>query len=124
MNNLCKKYLRNVKVFFPIMGKQERKYLENLELNVNDFCAEKSLTSLEDLYKDFGTPSDVANSYFSSANIDYILKQIRRTKAIKTALVTLIVSALLATSICCTILYSSYKVFKSEQIFSEDTFIK
>jgi uncharacterized membrane protein len=124
MNNLCKQYIKNAKVLFPVVGKAEKEYFKNLELNVKDYCVETSVSSLEELYKDFGTPSEVANSYFSNANIDYILKQIKRTKIIKITLIALIIATLIALSAYCTVLYCSYQVFKTEQIFSEETFIK
>lgn len=124
MNNLCKQYIRNAKALFPVMGKEERKYFKSLELNLQDYCEETSWSSLEELYKNFGTPAEIVNSYFTSVNMDYVLKQIRRTKVIKTILITFVVAALVTMTTCCTILYSAYQVFQYEQIFSEETVIE
>lgn len=124
MDNLCKQYINDAKTLFPIMGKNEKEYFKNLELNIKDYCEETALSSLEELYKNWGTPVELVNSYFLHANTDYILRQIRRTKVVKTTLIALIISALIAVSAYCTFLYSSYKVFKDEQIFSEQTFIE
>lgn len=124
MDNLCKQYIKNAKALFPVMGKAERKYFENLELNVQEYCEETSVSSLEDLYKNFGTPAEVVNSYFTSANMDYVLKQIKRAKVVKTTLIAFVVAALIAMTTCCTILYSAYQVFQDEQMFSEETVIE
>ena len=123
MDNLCKQYVKNIKTFFPHISKKEKDYLKNLERNICDYCEDNSVTSIEKLYKDFGTPSEVVNSYYSSVNIDYILKQIKKTKIIKTTLIAMIVSALVAASAYCTLVYSAYQIFEAEQIFSEDTSI-
>ena len=75
MDNLGKQYIKNAKALFPLMNKDEKKYFEKLSKNVEDYCETKSVSSIEELYRDFGTPSDIANSYFSNADLDYILKQ-------------------------------------------------
>lgn len=124
MNNLYKQYIKNAKTFFPIMGKNEKQYFKNLELHIKDYCEETSTSTLEELYNNFGKPSDVANTYFSSVNTDYVIKQIKRTKVIKAFLITLMISALITVSVCCSIFYSTYNVFKSEQIYSENTIIE
>lgn len=124
MDNLAKQFTKNVRAFFPIVGKVEKEYLKKLELNLEDYCEEKQVSSLEELYKDFGTPSDVVHSYYSSVNIDYILKRLRLTKIIKTCLVTLIVAILVAVSAYCFRLHSDYKVLENQQIFFEETTIE
>ena len=82
MNNLCKQYIKNAKTLFPIIGKTEKEYLKKLELNVQDYCEESSVSSIEELYRDFGSPSEVVNSYFSSVDLDYLLKRISISKKI------------------------------------------
>ena len=98
MNNICKQYIKNVKSFFPISG--------------------------EELYRNFGTPSEVVNTYYSHMDINYILKQIKRTKAIKALIISLITSALVIVSAYCISLYSEYEAFRNQEIFFEETFIE
>ena len=124
MDNLAKQYIKNAKALFPLMNKDEKKYFEKLSINVEDYCEAKSVSSMEEIYRDFGTPADVANSYFSNADLDYILKQIKRTKIIKISLITIIVSVLIAVSTYCYVLYSSHQVYLEQQIFMEETFIE
>ena len=124
MNTLCKQYIRNVKALFPTIRKSEREYLKKLEQNFVEYCEENEASTLEELYKDFGTPTDVVNSYYSTVDIDYLCKQIRVSKMVKSALIVLMISALAATVTYCTVLYGEYQVFKQSAIFLEETFIE
>ena len=124
MDNLAKQYIKNAKALFPLMNKDEKKYFEKLSINVEDYCEAKSVSSMEELYRDFGTPADVANSYFSNADLDYILKQIKRTKTIKISLITIIVSVLVAVSTFCYIIYNEHQMYLEQQMFIEETFIE
>ena len=124
MDNLAKQYIKNAKALFPLMNKDEKKYFEKLSINVEDYCEAKSVSSIEELYRDFGTPADVANSYFLNADLDYILKQIKRTKIIKISLITIIVSVLIAVSTFCYIIYNEHQVYLEQQMFIEETFIE
>lgn len=124
MENLCKQYMKNVKTFFPILRKPEKEYLKNLERTIEDYLEEKSVTSLEELYKDFGTPTDVVHSYYSSVNIDYLLKRLNTAKIFKVTLITLMTITFVAVSAYCILLYSEHELVKSQQIFFEETFIE
>ena len=64
MNRVCKIYVKNVKSAFPIIGKSERLYIKKLQNYLEEYCNEYNISSLEELYKNFGTPDDVINSYF------------------------------------------------------------
>ena len=46
MTKLCKRYIADIKAFFSIMGKQERKYLAKLADTIEDYCEEEGITSL------------------------------------------------------------------------------
>ena len=55
MNKLCRTYIRKVKLLFPVMGKYERKYIKAITINVNDYLADVPESTIDDLYKEFGT---------------------------------------------------------------------
>ncbi len=124
MNTLCKQYIRNVKALFPAIRKSERAYLKKLGQNLAEYCEENTIVTLEDLYKDFGTPADVINSYYSTVDIDYLCKQIRISKIVKSVLIVLMISALAAAATYCSVLYAEHQAFKDQLIFSEETFIE
>ena len=83
MNKLCRTYIRKVKLLFPVMGKYERKYIKAITINVNDYLADVPESTIDDLYKEFGTPKDIIDSYYSTVNTDDVIKKIRISKYIK-----------------------------------------
>lgn len=124
MNRMSKQYMKNVKTLFPTIGKPEKAYLQQLELAVEDYCTEKGSISLEKLYDDFGTPADVVHTYYSNVNIEYFLKRLNISKKLKALIVTLFLSILVSTLAYCIVLYQECKIMKSQQIFSEKTYIE
>lgn len=83
MNNICKQYIKQVKTLFPIMGKNEKTYIQNLASSLEDFCEEESIHSLNELYSQFGDPADTLNKYFSSLDTTDIIKRISISKWVK-----------------------------------------
>ena len=124
MSKLCNIYMGKIKSLFPIMGKSERKYVKAIKLNVNDYLADNPDSNLEDLYKEFGTPKDVINSYYDTIDTDNIIKRIKISRYIKALLTILIVCLLSLTFLRLYILYEGHQVFKEEQIFFEETIIE
>lgn len=124
MNKITKQYVKNVEDFFPMSGKGEKKYLENLELNIEDFCEEVSILSLEELYEKFGTPSEVVNDYYSSVDTDYILKQMSKSKLIRRLIIALIAAVVISTLAYGSYLYAEYKILQRQAIFFEEVIIE
>lgn len=75
MSKLKQRYLKEVKSFFPIMGKPERRHLKKLSEQINDYCLEKEVFSIDDLYQDFGRPSEISNTYFQILISMILLKE-------------------------------------------------
>lgn len=124
MNKLCKKYISNVRAFFPIKGKLEKKYLRDLATTVNDFCEGNNPASLEVLYKEFGTPNEVVNSYFSTVNTDYVIKRIRFSKIVKIVAVLLLIIALITSIIFCSYIATAKRVVEKLEGSYFETYIE
>lgn len=124
MNKISKQYVKNARVFFPSLGKNERNYLRNIESNIEDFCEEVSISSLDELYEKFGTPSEIAQTYYSNLNTDDILKQISKTKWLKRFILSLIIVAFMSSLTYSAYLYSQYQILKNESVFFEEVIIK
>lgn len=123
MNEICKQYISEVKAFFPIMGKSEKKYIEKLKSNVENYCEEAQAVSKEDLYKSYGLPNEVVNEYYSSVGTDYIIKRTGTSRFIK-ALVAVILALALAVAATLGILkYDFQKVSERQRevIYVETT---
>lgn len=120
MNKLCHEYISEVKALFPIMGQSEKKYIQNLETNIEDFCDDADVTSKETLYKAIGLPSEVVNEYYSTIDTDYVIKRIRLTRNVKMFLISLLILFALTMSVCCSVMYSTHESFKSEEMINTE----
>lgn len=79
-NNFSRKYTSNVKALFPIYGKNEKHYLKQLTQHLTDYCEDASVTSIDMLYEEFGTPMDTVNSYFSIMDTEQMISLIHMHK--------------------------------------------
>ena len=124
MNRLCKQYISQVKLLLPTIGKSEKNYLTTLTSNLEDFCDDTSPQTMDDLYKEFGSPVDTVNSYISTLPTETLIKRIRTSKYIRCLIVALIIMFACITSIFAITYYQSFQVFKQEAVYFTDTDIK
>ena len=121
MIKLIQRYLKEVKSFFPIMGKPERRHLKKLSEQINDYSIEKEVSSIEELYQDFGRPSEISNTYFSNIDINEFVKRIQLAKWLKKGIAVFVLVALIAVTVYSIDSYCTYKVFERESIYFEET---
>ena len=124
MNRLCKQYISQVKLLLPTIGKSEKNYLTTLTSNLEDFCEDTSPQTMDDLYKEFGSPVDTVKSYISTLPTETLIKRIRTSKYIRCLIVALIIMFACITSIFAITYYQSFQVFKQETVYFTDTDIK
>ena len=124
MNRLCKQYISQVKLLLPTIGKSEKNYLTTLTSNLEDFCEDTSPQTMDDLYKEFGSPVDTVNSYISTLPTETLIKRSRTSKYIRCLIVALIIMFACITSIFAITYYQSFQVFKQEAVYFTDTDIK
>lgn len=123
-NNICQQYTKNIKSLFPIMGKEEKKYIKQLSVEVEDCLDNENLQNLDELYEKFGNPNDVVNNYYRLFDIDKLIKRIRISKWIKCGISIFLVIALMASLFWGYITYRDYKIFSEEQAFYEELTIE
>ncbi len=95
MNKFCKQYVQHVKALFPVVGREEKKYLQKLAVQLEEYCEEHPVDSLDTLYKEYDMPEDVVNEYFSSMNTESLILRIRNAKIIKAFILCLIIALLM-----------------------------
>ena len=103
------------------MGKPERRHLKKLSEQINDYCIEKEVSSIEELYQDFGRPSEISNTYFSNIDINEFVKRIQLSKWLKKGIAVFVLVALIAVTVYSIDSYCAYKVFERESIYFEET---
>ncbi|MBE6734987.1 MAG: hypothetical protein E7563_06585 [Ruminococcaceae bacterium] len=125
MNKICKEYISEIKALFPIKRKPEKDYIKKVAADIKDYCEEENVTSKQDLYDNYGKPNDVVNNYFATVDTEYVVKQIKVARFIKTAVALIIVLATIATSALCICAYVSYQLADKEAVVvREDSIIE
>ena len=123
MSKLCSKYIRQVKAMFPILGKEERKYIKTLKITLEDYLENATDISLNDLYNEFGNPNDIVNEYYNTVDTEKIVKRIKISKYTKFFIGFIVLCLLVSTIFYCCILYKEHKAFMEESFISTEEII-
>lgn len=124
MNKISRKYISEIKAFFPIMGKCERKYISKFSIAVEEYCDEENVTSVDGLYEEFGQPCKVVGTYLENIDTLHLAKRINVAKWLRRGLVAVLLFALISLSVFTATIYKEHKIFEQEQIFFEEEEIK
>lgn len=82
MNKEIKKYIKNIKIMFPIMQKEEKKYIERIkQLIIKQ--SEGQEMSYQDLVNQFGLPDDIMKAYIDEIDRDEFISKIKMHRIIK-----------------------------------------
>lgn len=123
-SNVCKQYLIAVKSSFPTIGKEERKYLKNLRLIIEDYCEEVPNCTMEDLCREFGTPTNLVADFYSNANPSLLIQRINLIANIRKILFAILIAVIIIVITYSVYAYKAHKIFEQEKIFFEETIIK
>ncbi|MCM1115128.1 MAG: DUF6120 family protein [Clostridium sp.] len=99
LNKEINNYLKTVKSFIICDWKTRRKFIHDLKNDIFDYMENNSVNNIEDVYKHFGTPRDIAKAFFEDADI----KEIKRKMNISRILIIGIICALLIWAVGVTI---------------------
>ncbi|MBE5938285.1 MAG: hypothetical protein E7265_09690 [Lachnospiraceae bacterium] len=121
MNKFQKQYIKEVKSFFPVMGKSERKYIADLSRTIDEYCMDTAISNKEELYKTIGAPNEVACNYINNLEPTVIIKRIRFSNWIKRLSMSIIIALFLYILIHAITTYNAYKVFEQEAFYFKQT---
>lgn len=122
MDKICKAYVSQVKAILPVWGKKEKAFVKKLHNNLYDYCEDKKIIAIDELYKDFGTPQEFVFNYISLIEPDVISKRINTARYIKILVMSLIGIALIAVTLFGAYTYIEYSIAKStECMYIEQT---
>lgn len=118
-NKLCKQYISQIKSFFPIVSKKERKYINNISNSVNEYCEDNPKATLNEIYDVFGSPQETINSYMlaNADDISSYFKKVNIAKWLKRISILLMAAIIVLTSALLLRMYKDYKVFEDETMF-------
>lgn len=123
MNRLCKQYISQVKLLLPTIGKSEKNYLTTLTSNLEDFCEDTAPQTMDDLYKEFGSPVDTVNSYISTFSTADLMNRIRTRKYMRCAIYFLAVFLSCISIILGIFAYHTYRILKEQEAVFVETVI-
>ena len=119
---IVKKYMREIKSFFPVLRADDRKYINKLSKNIYDYCESADSVSIDQLYSEFGHPLDTAHAYFSMIDLDSVFSYIQLQRVLKKACLAILFCVLFFLTFYCTLLYKEHQTFlRQEAVFIEDT---
>ena len=91
INKDIEKYLSQVKSYLHCKKADKDVILEDIRTAVFEFSEEFAIESIDDIYRRFGTPEEIAKAYLSDAEPQNIKKAINIRKVIIAAVIALIV---------------------------------
>lgn len=124
MNKICKEYISEIKSLFPMNRRMEKTYLKKMTTDVADFCEENNIATIEELYQNYGTPEDVVHNYVSALNRKDLVNHINTAKLVKITAVSVLVAALIATTIWGIYKYNLYQIEKRQEVVISEKIIQ
>lgn len=115
MNGYIREYLKQVKLFFPIVGKPERLYLKRLAGSIEDYFQEHDPKSVGEVVQVFDRPQEAVRKYLSSTEVECVVKRVRNRRLAQTAVCTIICVVLMATMTFGVGLGIDYKALRETQ---------
>lgn len=93
MENELKRYFKQIKILLPVYGKEEKRFLSDYQVAVEDFVERHSECMIDDVKGHFGTPQDVVHDYITSLDQTRLCKRINLRHMIKMILILIVILA-------------------------------
>ena len=82
MDTICREYIKQTQMLFPIIRKKERIYLKSLYNDLLEYCDINKISNLQELFYNYGSPAQIVQEYLLSLN-ESDLKNCLKRKYIK-----------------------------------------
>lgn len=86
-----KTYKNEIKSKLICDSKVSKKFFEDLQSNIDNYIADNNATSIEEIYKHFGTADEIAKAFFETTDISTIKKKISVKKLIAILVIAVVV---------------------------------
>lgn len=86
-----KTYKNEIKSKLICDSKVSKKFFEDLQSNIDNYIADNNATSIEEIYKHFGTADEIAKAFFETTDISTIKKKIFVKKLIAILVIAVVV---------------------------------
>lgn len=86
IKNDIEQYFKQIRLLLPILGKEERKFLSDFKVTVEEYAEHQTGCCLEDVKERFGEPEDVVHDYVTMLDQFQLCKRINLRNLIKRAI--------------------------------------
>lgn len=90
MNGYIQRYIKQATTFFPVVGKPERQYLEQLTRSIQNHFFWSAPESLEEVTEVFGLPQTAVRNYLVHADTKDIVRRVRVRRLIRICAMTVL----------------------------------
>lgn len=118
-DNELKHYFKQIKTLFPVYSKNEKRFFENFQEDINDYIELKQNVSIVDIKNHFGQPTDIISNYLSELDNEILYKRLSTAKAVKGIIILAIILLISFFVFLGTLAYSDYQAAQHEQIEKE-----
>lgn len=121
MNKDVKKYLKDIKLLFPVFSKDEKIYFARLKEQI---LKENDDITYDECIEKYGDPVEIISEYYEEIDTEIIIKKIKKQHLLKK--VFIIVICLIMVTFCFKsyLIYKDYRESTSQRIEIEETSIK
>jgi len=96
MNSYTEHYIKKAGAFFPIIGKPEKDFLDQLSRSIEDYYSETGPDSTEAIASVFGPPQTAVKDYLAAADTRQIVRRVCVRKYFRVCVTALLVLCLMA----------------------------
>lgn len=80
-------YLHQIKKLLICPQTKKKNYLNELEMNIDEYLIENPESDINDIQEHFGTPADISDGFLSALNESELNNKIKKTKFIRLSVV-------------------------------------
>lgn len=91
-NKIIHRYLREIRIFFPVYRQPEKRYMHDLQRSIEEYAETSENLSFESLVQEFGEPKDLISNYILEQDASALHKAIKTSRYIKVTALTAIVA--------------------------------
>lgn len=124
MNKASKKYCKDIKLFLPLYGEEEKNLLNSIAIRLSELNDTNIHITYDEICDKLGTPQEIVSEYITNMETDYISKKLRFAQYIKNAIIVFIIILLILSGIRINYLNKAFKELKNDIVTYEQEVIE
>lgn len=109
IKNEIDQYFKQIRLLFPILGKEERKFLSDFKTTVEEYAENQTGCCLDDVKERFGEPEDVVHEYITMLDQFQLCKRINLRNLIKRVIFVILLLVIILVSYRMIVIQDAYQ---------------